>query len=156
MAEPANHSPRLIKKTAFSTQSREAFARHDFPLPRGPLTPRRMTIATTAIGSMAGTAVTMVTGFMAVTAATATAMVTVITAVTAAMPVVVVVVTSLSTAAAVAVGDGRTFHRHYRPASDGGLIGIRMSCANGTLDLGIQSRMPFGIVAPHVYTFVIV
>jgi len=34
MAEPANHSPRLVKKTAFSTQSREAFACHDFPRSR--------------------------------------------------------------------------------------------------------------------------
>jgi hypothetical protein len=35
MAEPANRSPRLVKKTAFSNQSREALARHDFPLLRG-------------------------------------------------------------------------------------------------------------------------
>ena len=40
----SNDSLRLVKKTAFSTQSRETFARHDFPLPRGPLTPRRMTL----------------------------------------------------------------------------------------------------------------
>jgi hypothetical protein len=44
MAEPTNHSRRLVKKKAFSNQSREVFARHDFPLPRGPLTPRRMTL----------------------------------------------------------------------------------------------------------------
>jgi hypothetical protein len=36
VAEPANGSLRLVKKTAFSTQSREALARQDYPLPRGP------------------------------------------------------------------------------------------------------------------------
>ena len=38
------------------------------------------------------------------------------------MAAVVVVAMSLSTAAAAAVGDGRTFHLHYRPASDALLI----------------------------------